>query len=219
MAYTRAELKDRVAQRIDEVLPTGNTQIQSIVEGSYALIDDELDEAARITLTNAPISLVFPAATTIADPTITATVDAVTLITTIDCPADFLRFVMAKLSGFTRPVSELYPITNPMYNRAYNPSNIGHYERPLGFLVPGTAGSKYKIELFRAQTVGDTVSQFTYIPETLAENVPTALQDAVIDYAAYRVLLSMKYADAAALAKQAYENQLMSVKKGLVGEG
>jgi hypothetical protein len=160
MPYSRQELLDRVSQRIDEVIATGDSTIQGIIEGSVDLIDDELDEAARMVLTNAPLSLVYPAASNDA----AATVSISNLVMTITCPTTFLRFVRAKVSGITRPITELYPINHPMYNRVHNKSNAGHYQKPLGFLVPGTSGSKYRIEIFRTAAANDTLTEFIFVP-------------------------------------------------------
>lgn len=214
MAYTRQELLDRVSQRIDEVVATGDSVIQGITEGSVDLIDDELDESARMVLTNAPLALVYPAASNDA----AATVAISNLVMTITCPTTFLRFVRAKVSGITMPITELYPITHPMYRRVHNKSNAGHYQKPLAFLVPGTTGSKYRIEVFRTATGSDTLTEFIFVPETVAENVPTALQDALIDHTAYRVLAALRDAASAKIAYEAYQLGLQSVKKGLVGE-
>lgn len=222
MAYNRTQLKDRVAQRIDEVLPSGIAEIQSIVEGNYDLIDDELDESTEFILRQAPIELIYPAASNDTGATLAinnTSASAEYLVATITCPTDFIRFVSCQTSGMSRPINGLYPNYGAKFNQIQNKYSGGTYERPMGVLIPGTAGSKYKVKIWRTQASDDTLSEFLYIPTTVAESAPASLQDVIIYDTAGRVLNSMRQFDAANQAFALSKQILESTKTGLIGEG
>jgi hypothetical protein len=161
MPRSREYYKNRVAARVDVLRPQANvTGGQTGIEAPMPLIDDELDDSAEYILRNAPVALVF--STIRSDkkhfhgPSV-ENVDTRVIIddnlkAVVPVPADFLRFVSIKLSGWRRSLKELMDSRDPRYKfQEGNKYTSGSPDKPVGALVSFSAYSndekaKYDID-------------------------------------------------------------------------
>lgn len=150
MPRSRQYLKDRVAARVDEIIPTGDSVGgQTAIESPMETIDDELDFSALYVLRTGSLNIVYPAVVGDLkhfhgdgeeDVDTRIVIDSITKKSTIPCPDDFLRFVSMRLSGWSSDLKELSDPRDPSYrHQEYNSYTAGNTKKPTGYLVSFTS--------------------------------------------------------------------------------
>lgn len=147
MPRQRDYLKDLVAARIDELIPTGdNVGGQTAIEASYPKIEEELDLAVLHILRTAPEHLLYAVSESDKkhfhkeeDEDVVADVDTrivigSDLVTTIVLPDNFFRFVHVKLTGWKRRVTQLLSVNDAKYRAQFNQFSSGNHIRPVAVL-------------------------------------------------------------------------------------
>lgn len=242
MAYTQNQLIDRVSAKIDEVLPSvEGVAAEGMREAPVNFIDEVLDKAAEFILHNAPKTMVrqvikkaefhFPVDhpdVPGVNPAVRLIYDAVTGISVVPCPTDFLRFLTIELSDWEVPSTELLEEGDPKYRMQKNNSiKRGTAKKPqaalIGFTdyVAGEIDANFSnkgtaIECFSSKSV-PTISRFHYVPKTAAIDMPDDLIDAVCWEAASRTLYMMQQPEKAGVARQQVLIYFQN-KYGIIGE-
>jgi hypothetical protein len=201
-------LKDWVTSRVDELMPSGQTQTAPV-----GYLEKEIDNATHYLLRIIRVELAYlvgkqGSSTPVVD-------DGDSLI--IPCPTDYLRFVRLKVQGWKRPTDQLLAPNSAVYQNQGNSFLAGDPNRPVAALVPyPQVASGQAIHCF--PKAGGTLTDFVYIPRLPAYELPDDLQDPMVWMAASRVLTILRKGDLADRAMQNGINSIASLRVGLVGE-
>jgi hypothetical protein len=144
-------------------------------------------------------------------------------------PVDFVRLISFKLDSWSRPIFDLINNKDPRYNLQKNRVRRGNKYQPIGALIPFAAyldeekrenvhNVNLAIEFFSTDDMRDTVSNFIYIPKTLAEDISENLLDPVSWECASRCLHVLRRYDEAKEASRRAELELNSFKLGEKGD-
>ena len=197
-----------VTSRVDELMPTGQTQ-----EAPTGYIDKELDTAATELLRAIRPELAYLAVKN--GTGITPQAEDQSLI--IPCPADYLRFIRVRIDGWKRPVDQLISPNSSVYRAQSYKLGVGDIHKPIAALIPFvTEGGKQAIQCF--PKADETISSFVYVPRLKPYEMPEDLEDPMIWMAASRVLTIMRRHDIAPIAYQNAVQALTNLRVGLVGE-
>lgn len=99
--------------------------------------------------------------------------------TTISLPSDFMRLVIFKMSGWTRPITVPISDTSPMYAMQHSKYTgiKGGPEKPVA-AITSVAGNKV-LEAF-SSTMGDEVEKLVYLPiPAIVEASPAGPNDTI----------------------------------------
>jgi hypothetical protein len=181
---TRDELKSTVKSKIDELTPfdgglaliTSDVNLQNNPVELY--IEQFIDQSARETLLEAPAhvlpltvlsGLVF---------------DLTNKKVTIPQPADFLRMGIVKFASWERPVYTVTYPGNPEYNKQLNTYLRSGHSRPKVIWMNISGAPVFICYGVESLTGADA----RYTAETVAENMPEILYEAMTWHCAFQVL-------------------------------
>lgn len=207
-SYQVSQLKEKIRVALDENMSStalaelGDIDTLSLDE----LIESKIEDAARIVVQEAPLSLLSDMTTPYTTMSVSATAP---YKATVDLPDDFLRLASIKLRSWPYAVYEVLPSDAPLYIQAHSPYGVvGTKDRPLVFMSVG-ANAKKTLELFSASGSSDTLSCLYIKQPKIADNaiqLGTQIVRPVVYYAASLVALAIK-------DKEAADNQLQVCKE------
>lgn len=202
---------------MDEVLPSQNQIGDSAIESPISNMGEELDTAAEFVIKLSRTELLLSLVKKATAPKIEANEDGSGLI---HVPSDLVRFIRLQLSDWHRPVDKLITQHDPEYLKQRNKFVRGTIYKPVGVLVAYTeSDSNQAIEYYSTQVKKPVIKEFSYIPETKAENMPNMLIDSVIWMTASRALSILRYSIESAFANEQALASINSIQLGLHKDG
>jgi len=178
----------RVEYQTDQV--TASSQTIGLNKSS---IYTSMIEAARHILRSAPQGVVIE---TTSDGSSATVSNVGSFYTEIECPDDFIRFVMLKLADWQMPIFELTDNRSNAYRLQYNTQAQADTYAPLVFLAPKSTpagGSSGNAALWCfPQDSAPTVEMFEYVGTTAPEDMPAELVDPMLWHTTARTLQAQK---------------------------
>lgn len=163
---TRAEIQDKVQEKLDEVSQFDQFQIDSV-----AFIDKFMDLAAEKVLRLVPLHLIPP--TSFASQTQVQNADGSGLIKT---PLDYLRLHSLKLNEWDRAVLKAHSKEENIYNWQKNNVTRGKPSKPMVFF--GYDGTLKACLEYYSVVTSHTIEYAFYIPKVDAD---TAFPENLVD--------------------------------------
>jgi hypothetical protein len=202
---TRLALINYVKSKIDELIPEGegvqfNVESEPNIGDPYDLfINSILDEAAKKTLMSAPIHYIEPTDASSQTVTPDAGGDKIGYIV---LPDNFLRLISLKMTDWEREVNEAITTYNPLYKLQRNQYVRGGVAKPVAaFNWKVITGTPTRVLEYYSIDTNHTIEKFLYVPETVAEEVQSSLQDALTWFCASDILQIIEMYDASQRAE------------------
>lgn len=198
----RLTVIDLVKAKLDELIPGVDlvlSEDEGLIEPYTVLINSLLDESAKRVLQTAPIHILTPKLST-AEAVQNASDNKIGYIV---LPADFLRIALLKMTEWKREVTDFITPADGKYKLQHNRYTRGGLAKPVAVLTyKQVAGESKRVVEYYSVNSSHVVEHLYYIPETLAEDIQTNLQDALTWTCAGMILQVTERGD---LAKFAFE--------------
>ena len=160
---TRPDIIQMVMIKMDELTPYSGGLVLSSTEPLKPIettIDAILNECMKDLLLSHPIGRLIGVSGT---PAIASQSDGSAIIT---LPSDYLRLINFQISGYSRPITEVLPVTDPRYAFQFYPYTKGNKYKPIA--LRETEGTIHSFSLIPGET--NVLSAFRYIPFVLPDN-------------------------------------------------
>ena len=222
MAYNSADtdhttLIGELEFRIDLVTKTGQSPV---IDRSQAY--RELEVAGNQLVMQVPISLLMrekteysvAANSAVVQNTLTAPI-ADSKSTIIPLPTDFLRFVSINMKGWVGQPAELTTVHDALYRTQMNPATRADIYDPVVALIPYST-SDQALECFPQDDQANPILSLYIVQEQDPEDFSEQLRDALLWLGASRMLSILQENNAAASARQEYDQLVNRLNAGVL---
>lgn len=127
----------------------------------------------------------------------------------ISLPDDFMRLAEFKMAGWSRVVTAPITELSTEFNRQHNPITRGGVERPV-VIISTDGDGKMRLRYFSVPANSThTIERATYVVKLSVEKLPQRMVSALCWLTAANILAVIGEGEAATMAHQRYEQQIM----------